>query len=193
MDETGEHASWSVGRGKIGLWLGDLATQDVDGVVNAADTKLSGNAGVDAALHAAGGATLRVACDAIPQDGQGRRCPPGGVRITEAGDLPARWVLHAVGPRYSEDDASKAKHQLRAVHEEVFRAASMLGCQTVALPALSTGAYKFPIAKAAPIAVHAAAEALKADGGTVNEVRFVFLKPPAFEAFRHALEDLANE
>src|SRR5262249_23175745 len=126
--------------GRIELVLGNIVEQEVDAIVNAANTKLAGGGGVDGAIHRAAGPTLKQECLSLPADESGRRCRTGEVRVTGAGDLPARWVIHAVGPFYSERYAEKARRQLREVHQRALEAAAAKGCRSVALPAISTGA-----------------------------------------------------
>src|SRR5256885_1392446 len=88
--------------GRLELVLGNIIEQTVDAIVNAANTKLTGGGGVDGALHRAAGPTLKEECLRLPADERGRRCPTGEVRVTGAGALPARRVIHAVGPFYKE-------------------------------------------------------------------------------------------
>src|SRR3712207_1074972 len=90
-----------IGRACIELVLGNIVEQQVDAIVNAANTKLSGGGGVDGAIHRAAGPTLKEACQQITADENGRRCPTGQARTTPAGNLQARYVIHAVGPFYN--------------------------------------------------------------------------------------------
>jgi O-acetyl-ADP-ribose deacetylase (regulator of RNase III) len=177
--------------GRIELVLGNIVEQAVDAIVNAANTTLAGGGGVDGAIHRAAGPTLLEECLRLPADEQGRRCPTGEVRVTGGGKLPARWVIHAVGPVYSERYADKARQQLRQVHQYALEAAAARGCRSVAFPAISTGAYRFPLAEAAPIALGAAVEQLQTPG-PVELVRFVLFSPGQLEVFREALITLPN-
>src|ERR1700689_3362190 len=88
--------------GRIELVLGNIVEQAVDAIVNAANTKLAGGGGVDGAIHRAAGLALKEECLLLPADERGQRCPTAEVRVTGAGTLPARWVIHAVGPFYNE-------------------------------------------------------------------------------------------
>src|SRR5207249_2894808 len=133
---------------------------------------------------------LKEECLLLPADENGRRCPTGEVRVTGAGDLRARWVIHAVGPFYNERYADKARQQLHQVHERALDAAK--GCRSVAFPAISTGAYRFPLAEAATIALQAAEEHLRRQQ-SVELVRFVLFKPAHLEVFRAALLALARD
>ena len=145
----------------IELIKGDITKVKVDVIVNAANKNLLGGGGVDGAVHRAAGPTLKEECLLLPADEQGRRCPTGEVRVTGGGTLPARWVIHAVGPFYNHRHAEKARQQLRQVHQQALQAAAAKGCRSVALPAISKGAYRFPLAEAAPIALGEALEQLR--------------------------------
>lgn len=179
------------GAGRIELALGTITEQAVDAVVNAANTKLAGGGGVDGAIHRAAGRALKEECSSLPADGDGRRCPTGEVRVTGAGDLPARYVIHAVGPFYNGRYADKARAHLRLVHERALTAAAERGCHSIAFPAISTGAYRFPLAEAAPIALNAALAHLR-QPTSLSVVRFVLFKPAHLNAFRSALAALTS-
>jgi O-acetyl-ADP-ribose deacetylase (regulator of RNase III) len=176
--------------GRIELVLGNIVEQDVDAIVNAANTKLAGGGGVDGAIHRAAGPSLLEECQSLPADENGKRCPTGEVRVTDAGNLRARWVIHAVGPFYNEKYADKARQQLRDVYRCALEAASSKGCRSVAFPAISTGAYRFPIPDAAAIALGAAEEWLR-QPQAVELVRFVLFKPAHRQVFREALQNLS--
>jgi O-acetyl-ADP-ribose deacetylase (regulator of RNase III) len=179
----------AVGHGRIEIVLGNIVEQEADAIVNAANTKLSGGGGVDGAIHRAAGKALREACEAIPADERGQRCPTGQVRVTPAGNLKARYVIHAVGPFYNARYAEKAEQQLREVFENVLTAATAHRCRTVAVPAISTGAYRFPIDRAAAIALQTVADFLQ-EQELPEVVRFVLYKQPQFDAFRNQLDQL---
>jgi O-acetyl-ADP-ribose deacetylase (regulator of RNase III) len=149
-----------VGRGQIELTLGDITAEEIDAIVNAANTKLLGGGGVDGALHRAAGPALKAECRKLPADEAGRLCPTGEVRVTGAGRLRARFVIHAVGPFYNVRYARRAEELLREVHLRALEAAQERGCRSIAFPAISTGAYRFPPARAAEIAIEAAASFL---------------------------------
>lgn len=178
-----------VGRGRIELLLGDIVEQEVDAIVNAANTSLLGGGGVDGAIHRAAGPELVEECRSFTTDTSGRRCPTGGVRVTGAGALKAKHVIHAVGPVYDERRIDQAAELLRQVHERALVAAAERGCHSVAFPALSTGAYRYPIAEAAPIAIGAANRFLAANpGGPLELVRFVLYNEGDLRAFERALQ-----
>jgi O-acetyl-ADP-ribose deacetylase (regulator of RNase III) len=183
--------SFRTKHGRVELVLGNIVEQTVDAIVNAANTKLTGGGGVDGAVHRAAGPTLKQECLLLPVDEHGRRCATGEVRVTGGGQLPARWVIHAVGPFFNARYADKVRQQLRQVHQQALQAASAKGCRSVALPAISTGAYRFPLAEAAPIALGVAVEQLQ-QPQSVELVRFVLFKPAQLEVFRGALRTLAD-
>jgi O-acetyl-ADP-ribose deacetylase (regulator of RNase III) len=178
-----------VGGARIELLTGNIVDQHVDAIVNAANTKLLGGGGVDGAIHRAAGPALLEACRALPADADGRRCPTGESRTTSAGALDARWVIHAVGPFFNERYGAKADRQLCDVHLHALRAAASLGCRSIAFPAISTGAYRFPVDRAAPIVLRAAMDVL-ATPTSLELVRFVLYTPRLLAAFEAALDGL---
>jgi len=164
----------------IELVLGDITLQKVDAIVNAANSTLLGGGGVDGAIHRVGGPTILAECRLLGG------CPPGEVRTTGAGNLQARHVLHAVGPIWrgggeSEDDL------LASCHRRAIGAAAQLGCRTLAFPAISTGAYGYPVERAAPVAIGATQSALQ-EHATVELVRFVFRDESTLAPYRAALD-----
>ncbi len=172
--------------GRVELVQGDLVEQQVDAIVNAANSSLLGGGGVDGAIHRAAGGTLLAECQQLPVDGQGRRCPTGECRVTGAGNLQARYVIHAVGPVYNHGSAEQSAALLRQVHLNVLQAAAQHDCQSVAFPAISTGAYRFPIDEAAAIALTAVRDYL-ALPSSVTLVRFVLFSADRYQAFAQAL------
>jgi len=173
--------------GNVELVLGSIVDQDTDAIVNAANTKLAGGGGVDGAIHRAAGPVLKELCARFPADDNGRRCPTGEVRTTTAGNLSARYVIHAVGPFYNARYADKASQQLRQVHTLALQAACDHGCRSIAFPAISTGAYRFPIPAAAAIAIDTVCTFLDTTEG-LDVVRFVLFKEGHFTEFETALE-----
>src|SRR2546430_2014623 len=135
----------------IELVLGDITAQEVDAIVNAANPTLLGGGGVDGAIHRAGGPAILEEC----RDLAG--CAPGDVKPTGAGNLPARYVLHAVGPVWPGGDQGEAE-LLASCHRRAIELAAGLGCASVAFPAISTGAYGYPVEEAAPVAIGATKE-----------------------------------
>jgi O-acetyl-ADP-ribose deacetylase (regulator of RNase III) len=180
-----------IGQARIELMMGNIVDQRVDAIVNAANTRLLGGGGVDGAIHRAAGPALLEACEALPADDEGRRCPTGESRTTIAGKLNAKWIIHAVGPFFNERYATKADRQLRDVHLHALRAAGAVECHSIAFPAISTGAYRFPVDRAAPIALAAAADTLAAPT-SLELIRFVLYTPRLLAAFEAALRSVEH-
>jgi O-acetyl-ADP-ribose deacetylase (regulator of RNase III) len=164
------------------LSRGDIARQDVDAVVNAANRSLLGGGGVDGAIHSAGGPAILEACRELRRTTWPDGLPTGEAVATTAGDLPARWVIHTVGPVYArEADPARA---LAACHTNALRVADELGARSVAFPAISTGAFGYPVAEAAQVAL----DAVRATDTSADEVRFVLFDERTLEVFRAAVE-----
>ena len=130
---------------------GDITRLDVDAIVNAANTSLLGGGGVDGAIHRAAGPGLLAECQKL------NGCPVGEARITDGYRLPARHVIHTVGPVW-RGGASGERELLRSCYLECLRLAAEAGLQTIAFPAISTGAYRYPKKEASSVAVDAVAE-----------------------------------
>ena len=129
---------------------GDIPGADVDAIVNAANSRMLGGGGVDGAIHQAAGPALLEACRKItPKNGV--RCPPGEARITGAGNLKAKYVIHTVGPRYGIDTPSD--RLLAAAYQNSLDLAVSHGCRSIAFPAISCGVYGYPREEAATIAL----------------------------------------
>jgi O-acetyl-ADP-ribose deacetylase (regulator of RNase III) len=166
---------------RIELVEGDITRQSVDAIVNAANSSLMGGGGVDGAIHRAGGPAILAACRELRRTTYPDGLPTGEAVATTAGDLPARWVIHTVGPVY-------AKHQdrsslLASCHTASLRVADEVGAHTVAFPAISTGVYGYPLGEAAPVAISAVLGAAT----EVELARFVLFGRDALEAFERAL------
>jgi O-acetyl-ADP-ribose deacetylase len=162
---------------------GDITRIDVDAIVNAANPMMLGGGGVDGAIHAAAGPKLLEACRRVPAE-HGIRCPFGQARITPGFALPARFVIHAVGPIYRRD--ADPESTLRSAYAESLTLARDHGLRSIAFPALSTGAYGFPLESAARIALTTA----HAEWGSVQQVRFVLFTADVFEAFTRTAAQL---
>ena len=165
---------------RITLIQGDITEQHVDAVVNAANSSLMGGGGVDGAIHRRGGPAILEECRRIRAERFPDGLPVGKAVATTAGDLPARWVIHTVGPVYSP--AEDRSSLLASCHTESLDVADELGAATVAFPAISTGVYGYPVEGAAAVAVEAVREA----DTRVGEVRFVLFDPSAYRAFAWA-------
>ena len=166
---------------------GDITEQRVDVVVNAANSGLMGGGGVDGAIHRRGGPTILEACRELRATTLPEGLPAGQAVATTAGDLPARWVVHTVGPVYAKsEDRSEV---LASAYRESLRVAEELRAETVAFPAISAGVYGWPMDDAARIAT----ETVRAHRGpSVREVRFVLFGPDAHAAFTTALAHLSE-
>jgi O-acetyl-ADP-ribose deacetylase (regulator of RNase III) len=170
--------------GEIVVIQGDITTQAVDAVVNAANESLLGGGGVDGAIHRAAGPELLVACQALGG------CPTGEARITRGFRLPARYVIHAVGPIWRGGVAGEDS-LLAACHRSALDLARAHHLETIAFPAISTGAYGFPIERAARIAIDTVADEIDRSGA-IESVRFVCFGPEATEIFRRARQAVAR-
>jgi O-acetyl-ADP-ribose deacetylase (regulator of RNase III) len=162
--------------------LGDITEQGVDAVVNAANSTLLGGGGVDGAIHRRGGPEILAQCRALRASTYPDGLPTGRAVATTGGRLPARWVIHTVGPVHStREDRSGL---LRSAYAESLRVAEQLRAASVAFPAVSAGAYGWPVEDAARIGV----EAVRAHPPTsVRHVRFVLVSQPVLDAFTDAL------
>ncbi|MFJ5810599.1 O-acetyl-ADP-ribose deacetylase [Streptomyces sp. NBC_01426] len=166
---------------RITLVRGDITTEEVDAVVNAANSSLLGGGGVDGAIHRRGGPEILAACEDLRRSHYGKGLPTGRAVATTAGRLPARHVIHTVGPVWSPgDDRSEL---LASCYRESLRVADELGARTVAFPAISTGIYGWPMDDGARIAI----ETVRASDTSVEEVRFVLFGTEAYETFAAAL------
>jgi O-acetyl-ADP-ribose deacetylase (regulator of RNase III) len=168
---------------RIALVQGDITDERVDAVVNAANSSLLGGGGVDGAIHRKGGPAILEECREIRRTTHPDGLPTGGAVATTAGDLPASWVIHTVGPVFSGSEDRSAL--LASCYTETLRVADELGARSVAFPAISTGVYGYPLELAAPIAVRA----VKESNTMVEEVRFVLFGGDAFRAFERALAE----
>ena len=163
---------------RIELTQGDITAQRLDAIVNAANARLAGGGGVDGAIHRAGGPSIMAECRAIGG------CPTGDAVATGAGRLAARHVIHAVGPVWAGGERGEPE-LLASCHTRAVEIADGLGCASVAFPAISTGVYGYPIARAAPVAIRAAASAAEQSRG-VGLVRFVLFSTSDLDAFAAA-------
>lgn len=163
------------------LTRGDITEVAVDAVVNAANSTLLGGGGVDGAIHRRGGPDILAECRALRADRLPDGLPTGRAVATTAGRLPARWVIHTVGPVYTPDE--DRSDLLASCYRESLRVADELGARTVAFPAVSAGVYGWPLDDAARIAVHTVADT----ASSVTEARFVLFGEDAYAAFERAV------
>lgn len=181
-----EAVSGRFGSGVVEVTRGDLVEERADAIVNAANGQLTGGGGVDAALHKAAGPSLLEECLSFTSTPEGVRCPIGEVRVTHAGDLHAKYVIHAVGPVFDPDERIRCESELHQVHLSALRAAAHRQCETVALPAICAGAYGFPAQLCGNTAIRATAEFLNG-GGLLKRVRFVLFNDDVHGSFVDAL------
>jgi O-acetyl-ADP-ribose deacetylase len=166
---------------RIVLVEGDITEQRVDAIVNAANATLLGGGGVDGAIHRRGGPSILEACRRIRSTEWPDGLPTGRAVATTGGDLPARWVIHTVGPVYAREEDPATL--LSSCHTESLRVADELEAAVVGFPAISTGVYGYPIDEAARVAV----EAVRTADTSVREVRFVLFDATAHAAFERAM------
>jgi len=168
------------------LAQGDITLQEVDAIVNAANSRLAGGGGVDGAIHRRGGPDIMKETDAKYPDG----CPTGSAVISGGGTLAAKRVIHAVGPVWGGGGRGE-EEQLAGAYRRSLELAVENGCTSIALPALSTGAYRYPMDQAARVALSTAIDFLN-EHGRPELVRFVLFDAGAYGAFAAALEELVD-
>lgn len=181
-------------QGRVRVLVGDITRQDVDAVVNAANSTLLGGGGVDGAIHGAGGAAILAECRELRRTRYPEGLPTGEAVATTAGLLPARFVIHTVGPVRGRHSGREAE-LLAACYQNAMRVAVELGLNSIAFPSISTGAYSYPRDEAARVSSGAIRDFLSrepSDDGRANsgrglgEVRLVFFsEPDAVMFLRH--------
>lgn len=176
---------------RIVVTSGDITRLAVDAIVNAANERLLGGGGVDGAIHRAAGPELLAACRAFPEVAPGVRCPTGDARITPGYRLPARFVIHTVGPVWY-GGAQGEPAALASAYRSALNLAAAHGLRSVAFPAISTGIYGFPLPMAARIAVTTVAKSL-AQHATLERVELVCFDNDALSCFASALAALRDE
>jgi O-acetyl-ADP-ribose deacetylase len=165
---------------KIDIVRGDITKLDIDAIVNAANTTLLGGGGVDGAIHRAAGSQLLEECRTLGG------CAPGEAKLTRGYDLPARFVIHTVGPVWSGGKRSEAE-TLTNCYRNSLRLAAENGIRSIAFPAISCGAYRYPIPDAAKIAVKTTRDFL-ATTDEIDKVIFVVSSDEILEAYQQILE-----
>lgn len=158
--------------GRVVVKVGDITKEDVDAVVNAANGTLMGGGGVDGAIHRAGGPEIKKECEEIRRTQYPDGLPTGDAVITPAGKMPAKRVIHTVGPVYSRGGQDKAE-LLASCYRNALRLAVENGLKTIAFPAISTGIYGYPLEEAAKVSSQAIEDFLDSNE-SVQEVRLVF-------------------
>ncbi|MGH7469110.1 MAG: O-acetyl-ADP-ribose deacetylase [Longimicrobiales bacterium] len=180
-----------VGSCALRLVQGDITQQRVAAIVNAANSSLLGGGGVDGAIHRAGGPAILVECKHIRATRHNDGLPPGQVVSTTAGALPARRVLHTVGPIW-RGGRNAEPEQLASAYRNTLDCARAEGLRTVAFPSISTGAYGYPIELAADVALTTVYDMLQAHSGAFDEVRFVLFSDHDLQTYRRVLTRIAR-
>jgi len=166
----------------LALAEGDITDESTDAIVNAANTRLAGGAGVDGAIHRAGGPSIMEECRKIGG------CPTGQAVITTGGNLRAKYVIHTVGPIYQGGNKGEAA-LLKSAHLESLRLASAKKLKSISFPAISTGVYGYPVHEAAQIALKTAIDYLK-EHSDIELVRFVLFGRKTYDIFAEELKKL---
>ena len=166
---------------------GDITTERVDAIVNAANSSLLGGGGVDGAIHRAGGPQILRECQELRRDELPNGLPAGDAVATGAGRLDAKWVIHTVGPVYSTREDRSAT--LAGCYRRSLEVATDLGAVSIAFPAISAGVYGWPMDDAARIAASTSRQWLSANDSTIQLVRFVLFSAGALELFSAALDE----
>ena len=178
----------AVGQRTLALAKGDITQIPADVIVNAANEALVGGGGVDGAIHRAGGPAIMN--DLQRRYGKRRQCPTGSAVVSDAGDLPAQWVIHAVGPRWKGGKFLEAD-MLWSAYRSSFHLADQLEAKTVTFPAISTGIYGYPVEKAAPIIISALKEGLER-AESVERATLVLFTGGPLAIFEAALQEVAS-
>ncbi len=177
---------FDIGGRRLVLRMGDITKVAADAIGNAANSRLAGGGGVDGAIHRAGGPSLMRELDAIRT--RIGHCPPGEAVATGAGNLPARWVLHAVGPVYRDGNRGEAA-TLESCYRRCLELATERRARSLTLPAISTGVYGYPLDAAARVAVREVVRFLRVSETPLASVAFVLFGNAAFSVFAGAAHD----
>lgn len=168
--------------GRVRIRVGDITAEAVDAVVNAANSTLLGGGGVDGAIHRAGGPAILAECRELRRTQYPEGLPTGEAVLTTGGQLPARFVIHTVGPIYGEDGGREAE-LLAACYRNSLALAAAHALETIAFPAISTGVYGYPREEAAQVSSAAIEQFLRTDE-TIREVRLVFFSESGMEVYK---------
>ncbi|MCZ6677158.1 MAG: O-acetyl-ADP-ribose deacetylase [Candidatus Poribacteria bacterium] len=187
MKEESMHIQ--INQAKLTLVQGDITKENVDAIANAANEKLMGGGGVDGAIHRAGGPQIMAACNEIRARQGG--CPTGQAVITTGGNLPAKYVIHTVGPIWRGGDDGEPD-LLASCYRESLSLAVQHDIRTIAFPSISTGIYGYPTDEAAVIALNTVKTFLEERSG-IDEVRFVLFDEPTYRCYENALSALAAQ
>ena len=171
-----------IGESRLVLKQGDITKEEVDAIVNAANPSLLGGGGVDGAIHRAGGPAILEECKKLGG------CQPGDAKVTTAGRLKAKYVIHTVGPIWY-GGTRREPEILASAYRRSLEEAGKKGCKTVAFPSISTGAYGYPIEQASEIALKTIMEYLK-EHPEIEEVRMVLFTPQDYQVYEAKLKML---
>ncbi len=174
----------NINQAKISIIQGDITKQATDAIVNAANPSLMGGGGVDGAIHRAGGPTILEECKQIVSR-QGR-LPTGKAVITTGGNLKARFIVHTVGPIWHGGNRGEPE-LLASAYRESLKVATESNLSSVSFPSISTGAYGYPVADAAKVAIRTVASFLKEGITSIKEVVFVLFDSATFESYSSVL------
>lgn len=177
-----------IGGAVLRIIQGDITQQDTEAIVNAANSSLMGGGGVDGAIHRAGGPSILEECKQI-RARQGK-LPTGEAVITTGGNLKAKYVIHTVGPVWSGGNKNEDE-LLRRAYVSSLSLAREKGVKSVSFPSISTGAYRFPVDRAAKIALSAVKDFLEKEGA-LEEVRFVLFSRDDLQTYEKAWEEFGN-
>ena len=167
---------------KVSVIIGDITRQEVDAVVNAANRELTGGSGVNGAIHKAGGAEIYRFCEELRATKYPDGLPAGQSAITPGGKLPAKWIIHTVGPKYAQHDGKEAE-LLDSCYRTAVELAESRKLESIAFPAISTGVYGYPPEEAAKVASQAVQSSLQGLK-SIQEIRFVFFSERELKIFR---------
>ncbi len=180
----------TINQTRLTIVLGDITQQTTDAIVNAANSSLMGGGGVDGAIHRAGGSAILEECKQIVSR-QGR-LPTGKAVITTGGNLKAMFVIHTVGPVWHGGNKGEPE-LLASAYQESLRVAVENNLGSISFPSISTGAYGYPVAEAARVAIGTVASFLKERGTSIKEVVFVLFDSATFASYSSELGEIARE
>lgn len=179
-----------IGNARLFLIQGDITQQTTDAIVNAANSSLMGGGGVDGAIHRAGGPVILEECKRIVAR-QGR-LPTGKAVITSGGNLKAKFVIHTVGPVWYGGNQGEPE-LLASAYRESLKVAVDNHLSSIAFPSISTGAYGYPVAAAAEVAIQTVVSFLKEQPGSIKEVVFALFSPDALDSYKAALKQYLDD
>ena len=167
---------------KVSVIIGDITRQEVDAIVNAANRELTGGSGVNGAIHKAGGAEIYRFCEELRATNYPDGLPAGQSAITPGGKLPAKWIIHTVGPKYAQHDGKEAE-LLASCYRTAVELAESRKLESIAFPAISTGVYGYPPEEAAKVASQAVQSSLQGLK-SIQEIRFVLFSERELKIFK---------